>query len=76
MSVELALVVLAYLLGSVPTAYLLVRATTGEDVRTKGTGNVGGTNAMRAAMTASRASRRLRQCFAKRSSSSIGRYSS
>jgi len=49
MSVELALVVLAYFLGSVPTAYLLVRATTGEDVRTKGTGNVGGTNAMRAA---------------------------
>lgn len=49
MSVELSLVILAYLLGAVPTAYLLVRAATGEDVREKGTGNVGGTNALRAA---------------------------
>ena len=47
MSVELSLVILAYLLGAVPTAYLLVRATTGEDIREKGTGNVGGTNALR-----------------------------
>ena len=36
-------------IGSVPTAYLLVRATTGEDVRIKGSGNVGGTNALRTA---------------------------
>jgi glycerol-3-phosphate acyltransferase PlsY len=48
-SVELSLVILAYLLGAVPSAYLFVRAATGEDVRTKGTGNVGGTNALRAA---------------------------
>ncbi|MFV2073574.1 MAG: glycerol-3-phosphate 1-O-acyltransferase PlsY [Thermoanaerobaculales bacterium] len=49
MSVELSLVILAYLLGAVPTAYLLVRATTGEDIREKGSGNVGGTNALRSA---------------------------
>ena len=49
MSIELSLVILAYLLGAVPSAYLFVRAATGEDVRTKGTGNVGGTNALRAA---------------------------
>jgi glycerol-3-phosphate acyltransferase PlsY len=48
-SIELSLVILAYLLGAVPSAYLFVRAATGEDVRTKGTGNVGGTNALRAA---------------------------
>jgi len=46
---ELILVLMAYLLGSLPTALLLVRLMTGEDVRQKGSGNIGGTNAMRAA---------------------------
>jgi glycerol-3-phosphate acyltransferase PlsY len=46
---ELILVLLAYLLGSLPTALVLVRLMTGEDVRRKGSGNVGGTNALRAA---------------------------
>jgi glycerol-3-phosphate acyltransferase PlsY len=47
--VELILVLVAYLLGSLPTALVLVRLMTGEDVRRKGSGNVGGTNALRAA---------------------------
>ena len=49
MRVELILVLVAYLLGSLPTALLVVRLMTGEDVRRKGSGNVGGTNALRAA---------------------------
>ena len=46
---ELLIVALAYFLGSLPTAYLLVRLMTGHDVRRKGSGNVGGTNALRTA---------------------------
>jgi glycerol-3-phosphate acyltransferase PlsY len=46
---ELFLVLLAYFLGSLPTALLVVRLFTGEDVRRKGSGNVGATNALRAA---------------------------
>jgi glycerol-3-phosphate acyltransferase PlsY len=38
----------AYLIGAVPTAYLLVRAVKGIDIRTMGSGNVGATNAGRA----------------------------
>jgi glycerol-3-phosphate acyltransferase PlsY len=36
-------------LGSLPTALLIVRLVTGDDVRRKGSGNVGATNALRAA---------------------------
>ena len=43
------LVAFAYLMGSLPTAYLLVRLMTGDDVRRTGSGNVGGTNALRIA---------------------------
>lgn len=39
----------SYLLGSIPTAYLLVRWAAGVDVRTVSSGNVGATNAARAA---------------------------
>ena len=46
---ELFLVILAYFLGSLPTALLVVRGFTGDDVRCKGSGNVGATNALRAA---------------------------
>ncbi len=49
MRFELWLVVFAYLVGSLPTAYLLVRLLTGDDVRRMGSGNVGGTNALRTA---------------------------
>jgi len=45
---ELLLVLTAYLLGSLPTALLLVRLTTGADVRETGSGNIGATNATRA----------------------------
>ncbi|MCD4748502.1 MAG: glycerol-3-phosphate 1-O-acyltransferase PlsY [Thermoanaerobaculales bacterium] len=46
---EIIIVVGAYFLGSMPTALLLVRWVTGGDVRLLGSGNVGGTNAARAA---------------------------
>jgi glycerol-3-phosphate acyltransferase PlsY len=42
----LALIV-CYLVGSIPTAYILVKWVTGTDVRTVGSGNVGATNAGR-----------------------------
>lgn len=35
----------AYLLGSIPSAYLIVRVSTGEDIRYMGDGNVGAKNA-------------------------------
>lgn len=41
--------VLGYLIGSVPTAYLVVKQLTGQDIRTIGSGNVGATNVKRAA---------------------------
>ncbi|HOL70774.1 MAG TPA: glycerol-3-phosphate 1-O-acyltransferase PlsY [Bryobacteraceae bacterium] len=37
----------AYLLGSIPFGYLLVRAKTGRDVRSMGSGNIGATNVLR-----------------------------
>jgi acyl-phosphate glycerol 3-phosphate acyltransferase len=40
-------VLTAYLIGAIPTAYLLVRAVKGIDIRTLGSGNVGATNAGR-----------------------------
>lgn len=49
MSWELALVVAAYLLGSTPSALLVVWLMTGRDVRREGSGNVGATNAVRIA---------------------------
>ena len=39
----------SYLLGSVPTAYLLLKWTKRIDIRTVGSGNVGATNALRIA---------------------------
>lgn len=35
----------SYLAGSFPTAYLLVRSTSGKDLRTEGSGNIGALNA-------------------------------
>ena len=37
----------AYLLGSIPTGYLLVRVFRHEDIRTVGSGNIGATNVLR-----------------------------
>jgi len=39
--------VAAYLVGGIPFGYLLVRWKTGEDVRAKGSGNIGATNVLR-----------------------------
>jgi glycerol-3-phosphate acyltransferase PlsY len=46
MNILLALL-LAYLLGAIPFGYILVRLTTGEDVRATGSGNIGATNVLR-----------------------------
>jgi glycerol-3-phosphate acyltransferase PlsY len=46
---ELIWVGVAYLLGSLPTALIAVRLSTGGDVRREGSGNVGATNAARSA---------------------------
>lgn len=40
-------VLLAYLLGSVPTGFLLVKWTKGADIRNLGSGNIGATNVLR-----------------------------
>jgi glycerol-3-phosphate acyltransferase PlsY len=40
-------VVIGYLLGSIPTAYLATRVATGKDIRRLGGGNVGGLNVYR-----------------------------
>ena len=43
------IVVLAYLIGSIPFSFLIVKLVAHKDVRRVGSGNVGATNAMRAA---------------------------
>ena len=45
--IGLAAVVAAYLLGSIPFGYLLVKWKTGSDVRSAGSGNIGATNVLR-----------------------------
>jgi len=45
--VALAALVGAYLVGSIPWAYVIVRAVTGEDITAHGTGNVGAMNVRR-----------------------------
>ena len=39
--------IVAYLIGSIPTGYLIVKAKTGEDIRTIGSGSTGATNVKR-----------------------------
>lgn len=39
--------VIAYLIGSIPTGYIIVKAKTGEDIRTIGSGSTGATNVKR-----------------------------
>jgi len=46
---SVGVIVGSYLLGSIPVGLLLVRATTGKDVRKIGSGRIGGTNVLRAA---------------------------
>lgn len=40
-------IIISYLIGSIPTAYIFVRLLKGEDIRKSGSGNVGATNALR-----------------------------
>jgi len=42
-----SLIMLGYLLGSIPNVYIMVRLFTGKDIRKLGSGNVGGLNAIR-----------------------------
>jgi glycerol-3-phosphate acyltransferase PlsY len=44
---SLIALIVAYLVGGIPFGYLLVRWKTGEDVREKGSGNIGATNVLR-----------------------------
>lgn len=44
---SLLIVVVAYLLGSIPTGYLLVRFVRKQDIREIGSGNIGATNVLR-----------------------------
>lgn len=44
---SLAVLIAAYLVGGIPFGYLLVRITTGRDVRDMGSGNIGATNVLR-----------------------------
>jgi glycerol-3-phosphate acyltransferase PlsY len=43
----IAIAVAAYLLGSIPTGYLLVRIFRRQDIRSVGSGNIGATNVLR-----------------------------
>jgi len=43
----LLVVVIAYLVGGIPFGYVLVRLTTGRDIRSSGSGNIGATNVLR-----------------------------
>src|SRR5512138_111662 len=45
----LVVIVVAYLLGSIPFGYLIVRATAGGDIRQTGSGGTGATNVSRRA---------------------------
>src|ERR1700736_4241753 len=40
-------IVAAYLIGGIPFGYLIVKLTTGRDVRSLGSGNIGATNVLR-----------------------------
>ena len=40
-------VVVAYIIGSIPTGYIIVKAKTGKDIRTVGSGSTGATNVKR-----------------------------
>jgi glycerol-3-phosphate acyltransferase PlsY len=44
---SLSIIVAAYLLGSIPTGYLLMRFVRKQDIRTIGSGNIGATNVLR-----------------------------
>jgi glycerol-3-phosphate acyltransferase PlsY len=47
MRIEYLIPLAAYLLGSIPFGYLLVKSTEGKDIRSFGSGNIGATNVFR-----------------------------
>lgn len=49
MALACSIIVIAYLLGSIPVGYLMVRRATGADVRASGSGGTGATNVSRRA---------------------------
>ena len=48
MTLAVSILAISYLLGSIPFGYLLVRVFRQEDIRAKGSGNIGATNVARA----------------------------
>jgi glycerol-3-phosphate acyltransferase PlsY len=46
---KILFVILSYILGSFPTAFVLYKLKKGQDIRNYGSGNVGGTNVLRTA---------------------------
>ena len=46
---KIIVVIISYLLGSIPFAYIMIRVFKGIDIRKVGSGNVGTTNALRTA---------------------------
>lgn len=49
MALPLALILAAYLIGSIPFSFLVVKLVAGTDIRVQGSGNVGATNVARTA---------------------------
>lgn len=47
MLIRITAIVIAYLLGAIPFGLILVRLSTGRDVRQSGSGNIGATNVLR-----------------------------
>lgn len=45
--IVLTVIIVAYLIGSIPTGYLIVKAKTGQDIRQVGSGSTGATNVKR-----------------------------
>ncbi len=41
------IIILSYLIGSIPTSIIVTKAVKGVDIRNYGSGNAGGTNVMR-----------------------------